>query len=97
MVPTCHYQMGGVPTNYKGQVVADDGTPIRGFYAAGEVACASVHGANRLGTNSPVSYTHLDVYKRQAPMLPPAPTLFSTITGCPRAFDKGSALSLIHI
>jgi succinate dehydrogenase / fumarate reductase flavoprotein subunit len=52
VVPTCHYQMGGVPTNYKGQVVADDGTPIRGFYAAGEVACASVHGANRLGTNS---------------------------------------------
>ena len=52
VVPTCHYQMGGVPTNYKGQVVADDGTPVRGFYAAGEVACASVHGANRLGTNS---------------------------------------------
>ena len=52
VVPTCHYQMGGVPTNYKGQVVSDNGTPVRGFYAAGEVACASVHGANRLGTNS---------------------------------------------
>ena len=52
VVPTCHYQMGGVPTNYKGQVVGDDGTPVSGFYAAGEVACASVHGANRLGTNS---------------------------------------------
>ena len=52
VVPTCHYQMGGVPTNYKGQVVANDGTPVKGFYAAGEVACASVHGANRLGTNS---------------------------------------------
>ena len=52
VVPTCHYQMGGVPTNYKGQVVGDDGTPVKGFYAAGEVACASVHGANRLGTNS---------------------------------------------
>jgi len=52
VVPTCHYQMGGVPTNYKGQVVGDDGAPVRGFYAAGEVACASVHGANRLGTNS---------------------------------------------
>ena len=33
VVPTCHYQMGGVPTNYKGQVVAPDGTPVRGFYA----------------------------------------------------------------
>ncbi|MES2770497.1 MAG: succinate dehydrogenase flavoprotein subunit [Pseudomonadota bacterium] len=52
VVPTCHYQMGGIPTNYKGQVVASDGTPVVGFYAAGEVACASVHGANRLGTNS---------------------------------------------
>lgn len=56
VVPTCHYQMGGIPTNYKGQVVVPkDGnpnTPVQGFYAAGECACASVHGANRLGTNS---------------------------------------------
>ncbi|MDR1228290.1 MAG: succinate dehydrogenase flavoprotein subunit [Azoarcus sp.] len=56
VVPTAHYQMGGIPTNYKGQVVAPrDGnpsTPVPGFYAAGECACASVHGANRLGTNS---------------------------------------------
>ena len=52
VVPTCHYQMGGVPTNYKGQVVGDDNSPVPGFYAAGEVAFASVHGANRLGTNS---------------------------------------------
>jgi len=56
VVPTCHYQMGGIPTNYKGQVVVPkDGNPnvpVPGFYAAGECACASVHGANRLGTNS---------------------------------------------
>ena len=52
VVPTCHYQMGGIPTNYRGEVVGKDGTPVKGFYAAGEVACASVHGANRLGTNS---------------------------------------------
>jgi succinate dehydrogenase / fumarate reductase flavoprotein subunit len=56
VVPTCHYQMGGIPTNYLGQVVVPkDGnpsTPVPGFYAAGECACASVHGANRLGTNS---------------------------------------------
>jgi succinate dehydrogenase / fumarate reductase flavoprotein subunit len=56
VVPTCHYQMGGIPTNYLGQVVVPQGdnksTPVQGFYAAGECACASVHGANRLGTNS---------------------------------------------
>ena len=56
VVPTCHYQMGGIPTNYRGQVVipkdGDANAPVAGFYAAGECACASVHGANRLGTNS---------------------------------------------
>ena len=51
VVPTCHYQMGGIPTNYHGEVVVD-GKAVNGFYAAGECACASVHGANRLGTNS---------------------------------------------
>lgn len=51
VVPTCHYQMGGIPTNYHGEVVVE-GKPVHGFYAAGECACASVHGANRLGTNS---------------------------------------------
>ena len=56
VVPTCHYQMGGIPTNYHGQVVVPDGLGgekvLRGLYAAGECACVSVHGANRLGTNS---------------------------------------------
>ncbi len=56
VVPTCHYQMGGIPTNYKGEVVVPlNGNPnavVPGFYAAGEVGCASIHGANRLGTNS---------------------------------------------
>jgi succinate dehydrogenase / fumarate reductase, flavoprotein subunit len=56
VVPTCHYQMGGIPTNYQGQVVVPDGFRgeklVRGLYAAGECACVSVHGANRLGTNS---------------------------------------------
>jgi succinate dehydrogenase / fumarate reductase, flavoprotein subunit len=56
VVPTCHYQMGGIPTNYHGQVVAPaSGNPeavVPGFYAVGECACVSVHGANRLGTNS---------------------------------------------
>ncbi len=56
VVPTAHYMMGGIPTNYHGQVVvSQDGrhdVVVPGFYAAGECACASVHGANRLGTNS---------------------------------------------
>jgi succinate dehydrogenase / fumarate reductase flavoprotein subunit len=51
--PTAHYSMGGIPTDEDGQVICDaDGTPVVGFYAAGECACVSVHGANRLGTNS---------------------------------------------
>ncbi|RPJ47001.1 MAG: succinate dehydrogenase flavoprotein subunit [Betaproteobacteria bacterium] len=54
VVPTCHYMMGGIPTNMHGQVLAghDGGAIVRGLYAAGECACVSVHGANRLGTNS---------------------------------------------
>jgi len=51
--PTAHYAMGGIPTNVEGQVVVgEDETPVPGLYAAGECACVSVHGANRLGTNS---------------------------------------------
>ena len=53
IVPTAHYAMGGIPTNVEAQVLLDHtGTVIPGFYAAGECACVSVHGANRLGTNS---------------------------------------------
>lgn len=51
--PTAHYAMGGIPTDLEGRVVVDDrNTPLPGLYAAGECACVSVHGANRLGTNS---------------------------------------------
>jgi succinate dehydrogenase / fumarate reductase flavoprotein subunit len=51
--PTAHYGMGGIPTNVRGEVVVGpDETPVPGLYAAGECACVSVHGANRLGTNS---------------------------------------------
>ena len=56
VVPTIHYQMGGIPTNIHGQVVSQTATnhaqPINGLYAVGECSCVSVHGANRLGTNS---------------------------------------------
>lgn len=56
VIPTCHYQMGGIPTNINGQVLTKDAAGndavVEGLFAAGECACVSVHGANRLGTNS---------------------------------------------
>ena len=53
VLPTAHYGMGGIPTDIRGRVMADNkGTLIEGLYAVGECACVSVHGANRLGTNS---------------------------------------------
>ncbi len=55
VVPTIHYQMGGIPTNIHGQVVEQvngEDRPVKGLYAVGECSCVSVHGANRLGTNS---------------------------------------------
>jgi len=62
--PTAHYAMGGIPTDVDARVVIDpQWTPMPGFYAAGEVACVSVHGANRLGTNSLVD---LIVFGRRA-------------------------------
>ena len=56
VIPTVHYNMGGIPTNYRGQVITVDAEGndkiVPGLYAAGEVGCSSVHGANRLGANS---------------------------------------------
>jgi succinate dehydrogenase / fumarate reductase flavoprotein subunit len=53
VAPTCHYMMGGIPTDVDGRVMADEkGSVIQGLYAAGECACVSVHGATRLGCNS---------------------------------------------
>ena len=86
--PTAHYAMGGIPTDTDARVVLDpQWTPMPGFYAAGEVACVSVHGANRLGTNSLVD---LIVFGRRAGKhmakfiaendlvpLPPEPEAFS--------------------
>jgi succinate dehydrogenase / fumarate reductase flavoprotein subunit len=82
--PTAHYGMGGIPTDADGQVVIDErNTPVPGFYAAGECACVSVHGANRLGTNSLVDIVvfgrrggkQMAEYMRQndLPALPPDP------------------------
>jgi len=61
--PTAHYAMGGVPTNIETEVLADNDTVVPGLYAAGEVACVSVHGANRLGTNSLLD---INVFGRRA-------------------------------
>jgi succinate dehydrogenase / fumarate reductase flavoprotein subunit len=63
VAPTCHYMMGGIPTNVDGQVLDDQSKPVNGLYAAGECACISVHGANRLGCNSLVD---LVVFGRRA-------------------------------
>lgn len=52
VMPTAHYAMGGIPTNVAAEVLADNNTVVPGLYAAGECACVSVHGSNRLGTNS---------------------------------------------
>ncbi|MEU5633874.1 succinate dehydrogenase flavoprotein subunit [Streptomyces rishiriensis] len=61
--PTAHYAMGGIPTNVEGEVLRDNTTVVPGLYAAGEVACVSVHGANRLGTNSLLD---INVFGRRA-------------------------------
>jgi succinate dehydrogenase / fumarate reductase flavoprotein subunit len=52
VMPTAHYAMGGIPTNTNAEVLSDNDTVVPGMYAAGECACVSVHGSNRLGTNS---------------------------------------------
>ncbi|WP_062076721.1 succinate dehydrogenase flavoprotein subunit [Demequina globuliformis] len=61
--PTAHYAMGGIPTNVQGEVLRDNTHVVKGLYAAGECACVSVHGANRLGTNSLLD---INVFGRRA-------------------------------
>jgi succinate dehydrogenase / fumarate reductase, flavoprotein subunit len=61
--PTAHYAMGGIPTTVNAEVLSDNDTLVPGLYAAGEVACVSVHGANRLGTNSLLD---INVFGRRA-------------------------------
>jgi succinate dehydrogenase / fumarate reductase flavoprotein subunit len=79
VLPTAHYAMGGIPTDVHGRVIMDSrGTIVDGLYAAGECACVSVHGANRLGTNSLLDLVvfgrragqHIGDYVKQADALP---------------------------
>ena len=69
VIPTCHYNMGGIPTNYHGEVLnparQDPDTVVPGLFSVGEAACVSVHGANRLGSNSLID---LVVFGRAAAM-----------------------------
>jgi len=66
VIPTVHYNMGGIPTNYRGQVLTIDSegkdVVVPGLYAAGEVGSSSVHGANRLGANSLLPLSSLVVH-----------------------------------
>ncbi len=80
VLPTAHYAMGGIPTDIHGRVISDaKGTVIDGLYAAGECACISVHGANRLGTNSLLDLVvfgrragqHIADYTKQADLVQP--------------------------
>jgi succinate dehydrogenase / fumarate reductase flavoprotein subunit len=91
VLPTAHYAMGGIPTDVHGRVILDGaGTIVNGLYAAGECACVSVHGANRLGTNSLLDLVvfgrragqHIGGYVRQADM----PQLDATAADASRAF-----------
>ncbi len=61
--PTAHYAMGGIPTTVRGEVLRNNNDVVKGLYAAGECACVSVHGANRLGTNSLLD---INVFGRRA-------------------------------
>ena len=85
VLPTVHYNMGGIPTNYHGQVLTttaeNPDTVVPGLYAAGEAACASVHGANRLGANSLLDIVvfgracaeHIGTYLKAGTPLPSVP------------------------
>lgn len=95
--PTAHYAMGGIPTDVDGRVILDEkNTPLAGFYAAGECACVSVHGANRLGTNSLVDIVvfgrragrHMGRYVKGVDFLPLPPE--------PEAQEKAEISRILH-
>jgi succinate dehydrogenase / fumarate reductase flavoprotein subunit len=89
--PTAHYAMGGIPTNIKGEVLRDNENAIPGLYAAGEVACVSVHGSNRLGTNSLLD---INVFGRRAGIYAAEYASTATQAGLP-ADPSASVISLV--
>jgi succinate dehydrogenase / fumarate reductase, flavoprotein subunit len=90
--PTAHYAMGGVPTNIEAEVLSDNDTVVPGLYAAGEVACVSVHGSNRLGTNSLLD---INVFGRRAGLAAAAFTERAALPELPRE-PAASVISLIE-
>ena len=90
--PTAHYAMGGVPTNIEAQVLRDNTTVVPGLFAAGEVACVSVHGANRLGTNSLLD---INVFGRRGGLSAAAYATSVDFTPLPEAPERDT-LSLLQ-
>ncbi|WP_020108688.1 succinate dehydrogenase flavoprotein subunit [Nocardia sp. 348MFTsu5.1] len=80
--PTCHYVMGGIPTKINGEVLRNNDEIVHGLYAAGECACVSVHGANRLGTNSLLD---INVFGRRAGIAAAEYALSTDFTPLPEA------------
>jgi succinate dehydrogenase / fumarate reductase, flavoprotein subunit len=83
--PTCHYVMGGIPTNVDGEVLANNTDVVPGLYAAGECACVSVHGSNRLGTNSLLD---INVFGRRAGVAAANYALFTEFPLLPEAPER---------
>jgi succinate dehydrogenase / fumarate reductase flavoprotein subunit len=83
--PTCHYVMGGIPTKINGEVLATNDEIVHGLYAAGECACVSVHGANRLGTNSLLD---INVFGRRAGIAAAEYALSTEFTALPETPTK---------
>jgi succinate dehydrogenase / fumarate reductase flavoprotein subunit len=89
--PTCHYMMGGIPTDIDGQVLDENGEAVHGLYAAGECSCISLHGANRLGCNSLVD---LVVFGRRAGKLIDRDLRQVDWQDLPSQADAGASLKL---
>ncbi len=95
--PTAHYAMGGIPTNKFGEVVIDESnTVMPGLYAAGEVACVSVHGANRLGTNSLLDILVFGKYSGLKAAEFAQGEKFTTLSGDPTEFTRSQFDALLN-
>jgi succinate dehydrogenase / fumarate reductase flavoprotein subunit len=95
--PTAHYAMGGIPTNKLGQVIMDENnTVVPGLYAAGECACVSVHGANRLGTNSLVDLIVFGKHAGLNAVEYAKGVDFKTLPADPTAFVREQVDGLMH-
>ena len=88
--PTAHYAMGGVPTTIRGEVLRTNTAVVGGLYAAGEVACVSVHGANRLGTNSLLD---INVFGKRAGIAAAEYSVATELTDLPEA--PGAAVTAL--